>query len=525
MRNIIILCTILIFAIAALAAKYFSVLAGRGDNITKVLNYIPADAALVLQFNNDQSFYEIFKDYKPFNAIIGKHRAAEISRLKDLLNTPTLSENTSDTKVFLSFHHGKDSLEFLYSMNLGKELSTENIQEVVSDIPNLTIKALYNDVYALQFSSFKKPLYLLLRQGIAIASFSEDLVKKCIDPQAAHLSNEAVEEIHKISTKNFNSPVNLFINHPVVSPFLKHFALGKAQGNSALLANLKGSSALSMNFKSDAVMFNGISSVDSLELNYLNLFLHQKSAPNTIKKILPENTSTFLAFGLSDVKRFHNDLKAYFKKRNELQKLEEQITSIKTTTGVDLNRDLKPLLDKEFVSVENSYGEAFAIIKVTNGRDVNFKLQLISRQVNEFVSQVNHSHIFYYYFGEPLKKFPRPYFGVADNYLIIANMPGIITNFLSVYESERFLHQTEDFKRHDQLVANQSNIFYFLNVKRSSRLVRTHLKPGYAELLDKEDSELKQFNGLSYQWTSDGGHFFTNFYLSYNPTDSIALNN
>ncbi|MBC8052502.1 MAG: hypothetical protein H7Y13_05520 [Sphingobacteriaceae bacterium] len=524
MRNIIILCTILLVAIAALATKYFTALAGRDNNITKVLNFIPADAALVLHFNNDESFYEIFKDYKLFKEILGQSRSSELDHLKSLVTHTKLAEVTFDKRVFVSLHAGKDSVELLYCMNLDKDYSNEEISKSLSDIPNFRIDKGPKNTYTIHSDLLHKPAYLFLEQGIALLSFSEDLIKKCINREEAHLNKAATEAINKASAQNLNSPVNLFVNQRVLEPFLMHFMTDKSDGNIGLLKQLKGYTSLSMNFKSDALMLNGISTVDSLNPNYLTVFLHQKSVPNTIKKILPENTATFLAFGLSDINRFHDDLKSYFDRRGELRKLKNQLTTIESSTGVNPDRDIKPLLGKEFVCVENSYGEQFALISTSNGRNINFKLQLISRPVNEVISQVNYSHLFYYYFGDPLKKFPRPYYAIADNYIIIANTPGIITNFLSGYENERFLSNTDDFKRYDQLVAHQSNILYFINIKKTARLARTHLKKEYLNRFSEKNIELKKFYGLSYQWTSEGDHFFSNFYLSHNSGDSISLN-
>jgi hypothetical protein len=209
-------------------------------------------------------------------------------------------------------------------------------------------------------------------------------------------------------------------------------------------------------------------------------------------------------------------------KKNDLKKLNEQFQLIKTSTGVNPDRDIKPFFDKEFVLIENSYGEKFAVIKVFNGRNVNTKLQLISNALNERVSRLNYEDLFYYYFGEPLKSFHQPYFGVADNYLIIANTPGIITNFISTYENDRFLANTDQFKEYDQLVANKSNILFFVNRKNFKRLAGSKLRSQYA-ISFNDKGRFNNFYGLSYQWTSDGDHFFTNLYLSYNSADSLAL--
>jgi len=525
MRNIIIICTILIAAIITLAGKYFSDLSGKDNNTTKVLSYIPGDAALILNFKNDESFYEIFKEYKLFDAIIGEKRAAEINQLKELLlKQGSLSQIAADKNIFLSFHPNADSVEFLYSINLDKKYSTEDLKEAISTMPQLAVKTIEKDLFELKSGALNRPFYLYLEQGVAVASFSSALIKTSIDPKKTHLSNSFINEINKTSNKNLNSPVNLFINHQVASAFAKHFINGKLNGNLALLNYIKGNSSLSMNYKSDAVMFNGIGNPDTSALNYLNLFLNQKAASNKLKKVLPENTSNFLSFGLSDINQFHNELKNYLNKRGELKTLEEQIKILQTKTGIYPDRDIKPLLDKEFAVVENSYGERFAIIKVSNGSKINSKLQLISTPVNEQISHINFSGLFYYYFGDPLKQFSKPYFAVLDNYLVIANLPGIITNYLSAYQKELFLANTEGFKQYDQLVANQSNIFYFVNTKNSKRVFRKTLKPNYARTFEDDAFKLKNFYGLSYQWTSDGDHFFTNLYISYNFPDGLVSN-
>jgi hypothetical protein len=511
-----------VIAITALASRYFSALAGKDNNLSTVLSFTPADAAFVLSFKNDESFFEIFKDYKLFDSIIGEQQAKEINQLKGILVHPAFAEPLLDKNIFISCHVVDKKIEFLYSMNLDPEYSAGDLERTLSKKLNINISSLPKNVYRLNFNSDQKPFYLSLQKGVAIGSFSRVLLENCTQEESTHLSKTFIDEVAKNSSKNLNSPINLFINHPALPAFLMHFKKNKSPENISLLSNLDGFSSLSMNFKSDALMFNGVSNTDSLSNNYLNLFLHQKPVANQIKKILPQNTSSFVAFGVSDVKKFQQDVKRYLEKRNELKRIQEQLRSLESSTGINPDRDIKPFIDKEFVLIENSYGEKFAVIKVTNGRNLNFKLQLISNAVNEKIGQLNYRDVFYYYFGEPLKIYRQPYFGVADNYLIIANTPGIITNFLSIYQNDQFLVNNDQFKEYDQLVANQSNILYFASRKNFKRTSRSTLKPQYADQFNQA-GRFDNFYALSYQWTSEGDHFFTNFYLSHNSTDSLTL--
>lgn len=521
MRKVLILCAVLLIAIIAIAGKYFSVLAGKDNNVIKALNFIPADAALVLHFNNNDSFYEIFKDYKLFDAVLGNQRKAEISQIRQVISLPALKDYTLDKNIFVSFHPGKDSIEFLFTMNLEDQYSKQALQEAFMELPGVSIVDNERGIYKYDTNTPSRPFYIYLEKGAAAGSFSSSLLQKCLTNGSPRLAGTFVSEINKGSNKNQSSPINLFVNHQSVSPFLMQFLSGSPSTNLALLKNIKGTSSLSLNFKSDAIMFNGISSTDTVKPEYINIFLHQKAGPNNLKKVLPQNTANFLAFALSDMAIYHEDLSRYFKQTGKLEKLKAQLSHVKNKSGIDLDRDLKPQWEKEFVSVENYFGEKFVIIKLKNGSKVNFTLQLISRQINEQISQVNYSDIFYYYFGEPLKPYSKPYFAVTDNYLILANTPGIISNYLSEYQNDRFLINTESFKQYDQLVANQSNILYFVHTKNSKRKISSSLKRRYSAAFSDNNFGLNNFYGLSYQWTSDEDHFFTNLYLSYTSPDSL----
>ena len=518
MRNTIILTFVLLLAVVAMAVKYFSEISGSQNNLDKVLRHIPQDAALILNFNNDASFYEIFSDYELFDAIIGKTRAEEIEQLQEyLLKEPQLADATQEKKIFVSFHPAKnDSVDFLYSINLNEDLKTSNIEELLSEVSGLSVKkAERSGIYHLSLPGLKKTFFLFIENGAATGSFSRELLETSIAENTPKLDDNFINEIKSQSSQNLNSPVNLFVNHEKVPAFLNHFIKGKANGNRNLVTNLKGISSLNMNFKSDALMFNGISKPDTSAPNYLNIFLYQHPVKNDIKNIIPDNTANFIAFGLSDHHSFQKRLQILFDKRNESASLKNQLHLIKEKSGIDLEKDMRPLLSNEFSIVETSYREKFAIIKLKNGRKLDFALQLISSPAGESISKFNYSHILYAFLGDPLKSFSRPYFSVIDNYLVVANTPGVISNYLRSYEFEKFLIKKSEFVKFSQLVANQSNILYFINQKESERIIRTSLKPNYSSAFTSKNYGLKNFYGLSYQWSADAEHFFTNIYINY----------
>ncbi len=519
MRKIIILSSVLIIAIAVIAAMYFSELSGNTNNSTKVLKYIPSDAALVLSFNNDESFYDIFSNYELFDAVIGEKIAAELNQLHALLlKQPALKELANSKKIFISFHNEKaDSVDLLFAISLNEKIAEEAIEESLGELSGVSVKRTQDDhIYKLSLNTINKPFFLYITRGAAAGSFSETLLRRSVDPKSVKISKQFINEINGNGSENQNSPVTLSINHHTLPSFFKGFINGKPDGNSLLIRDMQGFSSLSMNFKSDALMFSGISTPDTAAIDYPDLFLHQRPVKNQLKTILPENTANSILFGVSDYKRFHSDLRHYLGKKRVLQKLENQISFIRTETGVDLDKDIKSKLSNEFAVVETDGREKIGIIKVLNGTDINFSLKLISQNVSENIGRFNHSNILYYYFGDPFKIFSRPYFAVIDNYLVTANTQAAVQIYLDNYINSRFIAKTKEFSGHDQFLANKCNILYFINNKRSERVINTVLKKGYSQAFSDSNYGLKNFYGLSWQWSSDGGHFQTNIYADYN---------
>ncbi len=518
MRKIIILCIVLLVAISAIAIKYFSRLSGSQNTVEQTLQFIPQDAALILNFNNDKTFYEIFKDYELFDAIVGESRMSEIQTLQQLLlQQPAFADATSDKKIFISFHVNKtDSIDFLYSINLDAKLQASDVDKLLHNAPNIQINsANENGFYKLMLKTLSRPFYLFVQNGAAVGSFSQSLLESCMNKDVPKLDKAFINEITQVSSHSQNSPVNLFINHYKISSFIANFINGRASGNTGLLTKIRGFSSLNMNFKSDALMFNGISKPDTSTANYLNLYLSQQPVENELKEILPKNTANFIAFGMSNYNKFYGQLQKLLLLQQEQKQLLTQLKSIENKTSLDLNRDLKPLFGNEFTILETAGREKLGIIKLNNGRKASFSLRLVSDEWSENISRFNYSHILYSYFGNPLKPFARPYFSIIDNYLVFANTPGVIQNYLTSYQNQDFLIKTPEFAEYNQLLANKTNILFFINNKNSERVINAVLKRKYSEAFRNKNYGLKDFYGFSYQWSADDGHFFTNIYINY----------
>ena len=519
MKTIIGITSALFIAVLSVAYLYFSNLNVKNRSNNQILSEIPSDASVIFQHQNDQSLYDIFKDYTIFDTIVGPQKKEDIHWLTNyLMSTVNLKTVMSGQKVFLSFHPSKtDSVDFLWSMQLKDKLNEEDIRKIsVSDPSNqiLTFQETEQDIFLIKNKTRNRPFYFAIVKGIVRGSFNKDLLFRSLDKNSEKIDPEFIKTINEGVRKDENALVNLFINYNRQG-FLQPFFRNNLSGNFEILQSFSGFSSLSLNYKNDDLIYNGLTNILNKKNNYTRLFLNQTPVKNTIKTILPYNTSNALVYGLSSYTLFHDELSGLFKDRKELDTLNKQMGKITSETGVNPDRDLQKLWGNELSTIQLSTYENLAIIKVTNGTQMQFFLEPLSSTYSETIRKINFESLFYNYWGDPLKKYAKPFYMISDNLLILSNSPGTLQRYLKDYNSEKFLLKTESFRQFDQLVGDQSNISFILHFSNSASILKNLLKRNYAENFGNDKHGIKDLYALSYQLASNKDHFFTNFYTGY----------
>lgn len=516
MRFIVGITSALVIAVFSVAYLYFSSLTVDSRSNDKTLALIPSNASIVFRFSNEQSLYDIFKDYPVFDQIIGTHKKTQLTWLNKFITTNSeLSAIANGQHVFLSFHPDpKDSVAFLFLMPVSEVKTTTEAEIILTNNQYNLSKTNIGGTDILEIKGANVPgtLYVHLNDGIAKGSFSKELLEQSISSDVKKITPGFVQQINTAMADESDAIANVYINHNEPG-FLKAFFKQNPSGNLGLFGSFNAYSNLSLNYKSDALMFNGVTNNLPGHKGYLSLFLDQQPVQNTIKRILPYNTANSICYGFSDYNTFHSGLKNLFSLRKELDALNQQLQLIITETGVNPDRDIKKLLGKEFSNIQLSTYENLAVLRVTNGTQLNFFLEPLSLFYSDAVRKMNYGDLFYYYFGDPLKKFNAPYYAITDNLIIISNSPVTVQHFLNDYNSNRLLINNEAFTRFDQLVADQSNISFLMHLSNSKSLLGSVLKGSYSDILQSKKYGFSDFYAISYQLTSNKDHFFTNFYL------------
>lgn len=514
MKKTIILIVFLLIAIIIVSGLYFSRL-NQGQNASKqYLAAIPANASVLLSFNNDSTFYDLFKDYKGFEFILGKEEINELKTLKTtFLENNNFIAATSQQPIYLSFHNENDSLYWLLNIPL-KAIDDFNLFKAnfSSAVNSKLIEDGDISYFELSVPSISKKIYASIQPDIAILSFSKSLIEHSLDPKSEHLSELFLEKFQENNLKN-NSPLQLYINHSQLKEFLSLFAK-RQTGALPLFESLDGVSTLDLNYKSDVLMFSGTSSISSSDSSYLSLFLSQEPVAHQLKNWLPGNIAEVATYGISDYTDFHNNLEKLLEKREEINQLKEQIRYIENQNDVVVDDELLSIWGNEFAKLTLKSGEEIGLIAIRDSLEYSQIADKISTASSDSSSrQFDNSNLLYYSLGDPFKDFKRPFFTYANGYLVLANTESTLAAYLENIKENDLLIKDENYILYNELQATSSNFSLFIQRENSDAAIERNLNaPFLKNYQDTANFGFKNFYAFSLQLSGNGDQFITNLY-------------
>jgi hypothetical protein len=270
--------------------------------------------------------------------------------------------------------------------------------------------------------------------------------------------------------------------------------------------------ALSLNYKSDALMFNGTTQLqDNPTDSYLKLFSNQQPVINRLKNIFPSTTAYSTNFAISDPVRFEADLAARHDQIDFKAEKATVIDKVKAGTGIRLEKEFTPLLSNEFAIITTRYHEKIAIIEVKDGSRMRTLLINLSTMNTDNTGQLNYEKLPQILLGDAFNIFKRPYFKVMDNYLVLTNSMSELTSYDDSYTNRKFLNKTEGYNQFDALLAERTNISFFIQFKNTQQLFKQDMKQAFQNAFENNTPGWKNFYGATWQFTSSDKNFYTNF--------------
>ena len=375
--------------------------------------------------------------------------------------------------------------------------------------------------FTIFFAALKKRFYLInTQENTFSASFSKDL----INATAGYKPDRNKQAFLLLpDQQNSNSLANLYINYGMLTPLFDQLFKASNADIFKSVRLLPALAALNLNYKTDAIMFNGYTNIlQSKPGSYLNIFTLQQPVVNHLKDIYPATTAYALTLAASDPKKFTDDLDDFQVKAGLQTERQQLMAKIKTETGININTEFDKLLSNEFAIITTRYQEKLAIISVKNGSDLRPFMVNISGMITDDVGQFNYTKLPYFLLGDAFSVLKRPYFRIIDNYLILANSPKELDSYYDSYINRKFLNKAAAYNSFDGLVAERSNVTFFVNFNNAQQVLKSELKDGFYNAYKNDKLSWRNFYAATYQLTAADKNFYTNFCMQLNQADTTA---
>lgn len=559
MKKVFIVIGIILIIVAASAFWGYKFIKKTSAPVSAAICAVPIDAGFVFQTNN---FYEVLRKAK-HESEVWKEMVnipdfqklnSQISFLDSLFRLNFKAKDFIRNKSMTISSHliGEDDSEFLFLLALPESVGIDDINTLISglvkDLATVSPRN-YNDVdiYEVKFNNqHEMDFSFSLKRGIFILSFSSIIIENSIrqlDTETSLLQNKGFRKVQK--TAGLNVDANIFINYKEFPRFMLLAGNTNFRDDIVSFKHYADWTVLDLNIKKDALMLFGFTYTNDSTNKYLNVFLHQAQQNITMAEILPGNTSSFIALGLSDMGRFNTDYRKYIEFSGQSPSYFKELNRIKKETGFEIEKVLYPLIDKELgiAFTEVSEGDdisnnAFAIIKMKNKSQAEEELwKLLSgyATINEkAVSSMKDSYklddqtsfimyempyplIMRKLFGSMFAKVETNYFTFLDNYMILGKSQKALGEFIHYKILQKTLSNDINYKQFVDNITSSSNFYFYSNIARSPLFYSLFFNDDISKIINNNIASFQKFQAFAIQFSSSNEMLYNNIYLKYNP--------
>ncbi|MND73653.1 hypothetical protein D3C80_652330 [compost metagenome] len=476
---------------------------------------------------------ELIADIKSLNSSFLQH--ADLRNvLKDerILTSVHINSQQSPSLLFIIPLKNTDRLNRFFNNLKGEDNTLKYRLTKIEDAEVYTV-GLGNNHKAFSFTSYK---------GLLLGSFDVELLKNSINVQHSSTDISVGSLIKVENVESTAIKATLYINYKQLGILTDAFLDDKNKGGLGFLTGVAKWSTLNLNYKSDALMFNGITHADLSSADYFAMFINQKPQPVRIPALLADRTSFFVDFGVSDYEQFKKDHKVFLGQSKRTDIHEKWLSSFKKNYNLDLETEWTQFMGNEFalaaydtqgVTAKASQIAIIALSDTSKAKD--FLQKIVIADKRKGISRgnlANYKGFSMFYCGYPdllsstlgtvYKNIEWPYMAVVNNYLIAASYQPVLHQFIDDLLVSKNLEQSDNYKKYKQYINPESNVYFYLNFANSNTMLSDN---GNKRLIDytSEKHGIANYYGLTFQLNASGGQFFSNLNFLYEPKKEDQL--
>jgi hypothetical protein len=510
MKRIYFILGILLFLLSGMTYLYFSNLNTNTVNSDLSLKLAANHSGLIFSIQNNKSVLDILKGQELFNNLIGREKVALLDALKEkLLSTSAFNRMINDQNIYISILPGENrQIDMLLSIEVTPEA---NSQMLLQALKNERIKVEQTEnLYKIELSD-SLYVYAKLEENVLLISTAQAQITSALNSQG-DTENAFLEFVQKNDKLAKNSLASLYINYNQMPSLLAAITPAAKSGEFSILNRQNAFAHLSYNFSKERIFFSGETRINDLN-SFYQLFSGLKPEKIEADKVLPDNTASYTIYCAGKYSLWQKKLNSWFVNKKEFDAIEAKKAAINSKYHLNLEGTFAANSGTQFITFQLKSNEKLAAIALTNGDKLSQLLLDLSDDYAGNIKLLKEPDIFYYYYGEPLKRFKRPYYVILNNYLFLSNNPSALQAFLRKYEAGDLLINNAAYTQIFDQLSNSANILFYLNNAQSQNVVIDNLYSGYYKHY-RDPRGLKNFDSFIYQLSGDKESFQTNVFLN-----------
>jgi hypothetical protein len=549
---------ILITLILLISAGTYFYIKSREVVSSNLFEAIPTNAGFFIDIHDITNVKEEFSESNSlWNEILQisslKNFREEINLLDSLVNfnNKDIQNALNNKNLIISAHEsGKNNLEFLFIMKYGDIKEKKLIEQYLKKYINHKSLSLesrdYNQTKLYTASNEKPKLNYAFSKGTFICSRSGILVEKGIRQLTVDKSFKNDTTFRSIKeTSGKNVPANIYINFQNLTPSITSVF---KPAHKQWIKNLRQFSewtALDVNPKKNALLFNGFTKNSKSDNYYASLFKNQEPVKLDIEDILPSQTATFIDLGISNNSVFFKDYKNILENSQKLASRERKLETLKTKYKIDFEKTFRNLIHEEIGLVylnapsEDPSRKGFVAIKTKGKRHAKEIMESLSKKVTSQTNkwpykkniQIDKESTFNLYklpidnlfgtlLGGMFSHINNDYFTILDNFVIFGSTPDLLKEFLYSNVLNKTLSNNHNYKDFNNYLSDKANFHFYTSMSRSPFLIADFLDHKIEKGISENLNQIRKFQAFAYQFMNSGEMLYNNMFLNYIPTVS-----
>ncbi|MFC2116199.1 DUF3352 domain-containing protein [Bacteroidota bacterium] len=531
----------------------------RRGSIQKVdvIRAVPTDAAMLINAHELSGFIrEEMSRNRIWQDIGALQRIGQFQETLDYLDSLLLDDKEiaglyRGSDISLSLHKlGRDNFGFivyypLVSMGDDKEI-LRFIQDKIPDGASISNRR-YNEirVYDTEFAGEQKGFSFAFSHGLLILSHSSILLEQSIrqiEASQGVADEPGFSEVARTAGRNVEG--NIFLDYKTLPGVVSHIFGNAYSERVSDFVHFADWSEMDVNLRPDALLLNGFTYSGTGSDDFLSVILKHQPQRLDIESAIPENVAAFFALGLDDFPGYKKDYIEHLEIRGSGRAYLRELRELNEKYKMDIDNILLPVMDRQVALVmtdvrnfgwdENAYvvcntksrslaeeklRELLGIMAEKDGIALSslYIVKPVNNDVNYTFYQIPVAYLPGKLFGKIFSGINSKYCAFYDNYLVFGNSIPALSKYIHANQLGNNLSSDLDFHQFSEYLASRSNLYFYLNIPASGKLMERFMRKDLHEKIEKEREHFSKFQAFAYQITSENEMAYNNIILKYSP--------